>query len=102
MAITNLIEGANMIRFEMAIFSIEEPIGSWRINLQKIGIRIVTKARNPSFDLPFIFAIRKHIKENQIAILHCHKYIPWVYGVLASFVKKDNQDKFNYLKLAIL
>lgn len=88
MVIKNLIEGSDDKLFDMSIFCIEEPIGPWGVDLQKNGLKITAKARQPGFDTSLIFAIRKHIKDNQIDIMHCHQYTPWVYGVLAAFGTK--------------
>lgn len=88
MVIKNLIEGADKDQFDMSIFCIEQPLGPWGVELQKSGIAITTKARQPGFDTSLIFAIRKFIKHNNIDILHCHQYTPWVYGVLAALGTK--------------
>jgi glycosyltransferase involved in cell wall biosynthesis len=88
MVIKNLIEGSDNDLFDMSIFCIEEPIGPWGIDLQNNGLQITAKARQPGFDTSLIFAIRKHIKDHKIDIVHCHQYTPWVYGVLAAFGTK--------------
>ena len=88
MVIKNLIEGSDANLFEMSIFCIEQPIGPWGIDLQNKGLKIVAKARQPGFDILLIFAIRKHLKDNQIDVVHCHQYTPWVYGVLAALGTK--------------
>jgi glycosyltransferase involved in cell wall biosynthesis len=88
MVVKNIIQGADRSIFEMSIFCIEKPIGPWGIDLQKSGINIDAKERKPGFDISLIFAIRKHLKANNIALLHCHQYTPWVYGVLAAFGTK--------------
>jgi glycosyltransferase involved in cell wall biosynthesis len=88
MVIKNLIESSEHNLFDMSIFCIEEPIGPWGLVLQSNGLKITAKARQPRFDTSLIFAIRKHIKNNKIDILHCHQYTPWVYGVLSAFGTK--------------
>ncbi|MGS2721739.1 glycosyltransferase [Paraglaciecola aestuariivivens] len=88
MVIKNLIEGSDSNLFEMSIFCIEEPLGPWGIDLQKSGIPITSKARKSGFDTSLISAIRQHIKTNNIDIIHCHQYTPWVYGVLAALGTK--------------
>jgi glycosyltransferase involved in cell wall biosynthesis len=88
MVIKNLIEGSDPEIFDMSIFCIEKPIGPWGIELQNKGIKITAQARQPGFDIPLIFAIRKHIKTQDIDVLHCHQYTPWVFGVLAAFGTK--------------
>jgi glycosyltransferase involved in cell wall biosynthesis len=88
MVIKSLIEGSDPQQFEMSIFCIEAPIGPWGIELQNSGIKISTVERKPSFDMSLLFALRNHIKENKIDVIHCHQYTPWVYGVLAAFGTK--------------
>jgi glycosyltransferase involved in cell wall biosynthesis len=88
MVIKNLIKGINHELFDMSIYCIEEPIGPWGRDLESNGIQITAQARQPGFDNSLIFAIRKHIKNNKIDVLHCHQYTPWVYGVLAAFGTK--------------
>lgn len=83
--IKNLIEASDSEFFEMSIFCIETPIGPWGIEMQNAGLPITATSRKIGFDISLIFAIRKHIKTDNIAILHCHQYTPWVYGVLAAF-----------------
>lgn len=88
MVIKNLIEGSDDNLFDMSIFCIEEPIGPWGLDLENNGLQITSKARKPGFDTSLIFAIRRHLKDNQINIIHCHQYTPWVYGVLAALGTK--------------
>ncbi|MDP5032329.1 glycosyltransferase family 4 protein [Paraglaciecola sp.] len=88
MVIKNLIESSDPRLLDMSIYCIEEPIGPWGVALQKNGIQITAKARDPGFDISLIFAIRKHIKNQNIDVLHCHQYTPWIYGVLAAWGTK--------------
>ena len=83
--IKNLIQGSDKTLFDMSIFCIEEPIGPFGQMLIEDGIQITAHQRTDGFDLKLISAIRKHIKEYNIDILHCHQYTPWVYGALAAF-----------------
>lgn len=86
MVIQNIINGLNGIAFQMSIFCIEKPLGPWGLELEKKGIRIEQEQRKEGFDLNLIQKIRKHIKLNNIDIIHCHQYTPWVYGALASLL----------------
>lgn len=88
MVIKNIIEGNGNTGIEMSIFCIEAPLGPWGQELQANGIHITTKERKPGFDVSLIFALRKHIKQQAIDVLHCHQYTPWVYGALASIGTK--------------
>ncbi|MDT0593601.1 glycosyltransferase family 4 protein [Glaciecola petra] len=88
MVIKNIIEDNQTEAFEMSIFCIEEPIGPWGKELMERGLKIYSQHRSDGFDIGMIKAIRKQIKENNIDVLHCHQYTPWVYGVLASIGMK--------------
>ena len=84
MVIKNLIEANTDDSIDMSIFCIESPLGPWGEQLKQSGIHVKEKSRQPGFDVKLIKAIRSHIKENQIDILHCHQYTPWVYGTIAA------------------
>ncbi|MEQ3660125.1 MAG: glycosyltransferase [Glaciecola sp.] len=84
MVIKNIIEGSDSNDLEMSIFCIEEPIGPWGKELQENGTSIFSKNRKPGFDFSLIGAIREVIKKENIDVVHCHQYTPWVYGVLAT------------------
>ncbi|MBL52367.1 MAG: glycosyltransferase [Aestuariibacter sp.] len=84
MVVKNLIEGFDDPAFKMSIFCIEAPLGPWGQDLANAGITITTVARQPGFDRGLIKAIRQHLREHNIDIIHCHQYTPWVYGVLAA------------------
>lgn len=88
MVIKNIIEGSNTQLFDMSIFCIEEPLGPWGVELKNAGTQVEAKERKPGFDTSLISAIRQHIKNNNVDIIHCHQYTPWVYGVLAAFGTK--------------
>jgi hypothetical protein len=83
MVIKSLVKGTVNRQFEMSTFCIE-------------------KLRCSSFNFPNIFTVLKSNKEKQITIPLKKQYKTWAHEVLASFVTIYNQDKFNYLKLAIL
>jgi len=68
----------------MSIFCIEAPLGPWGQALQENGIQVAEHNRKPGFDKALINSIRQHIKSQDIDILHCHQYTPWVYGTLAA------------------
>jgi glycosyltransferase involved in cell wall biosynthesis len=84
MVIKNIIESDAARAFTMSVFCIEEPIGPWGEMLRKNTINVASHARQPGFDKALIGVLRKHIRENNIDILHCHQYTPWVYGTLAA------------------
>ena len=84
MVIKNLIKGNTYPSIEMSIYCIESPLGPWGKELEASGIKITSDERQPQLDFKLIRKLRKHIKKNEIDILHCHQYTPWVYGALAA------------------
>lgn len=88
MVIKNIIEGNTDANIEMSIYCIEAPLGPWGEELKASGTPIAVEERQPGFDKSLISKIRKHIKDNNIDILHCHQYTPWVYGTLAAAFTK--------------
>lgn len=84
MVIKNIIEGSDAAKYEMSIFCIEQPIGPWGKELEENGTEIFSKHRKDGFDLSLITEIRACIRNQNIDIIHCHQYTPWVYGVLAA------------------
>lgn len=87
MVIKNIIEGNRQPHHKMSIFCIEEPIGPWGQDLQKTGIEVTSVNRGIGFDKNIIKAIRKHITQYNIHVVHCHQYTPWVYATLACLGK---------------
>lgn len=88
MVIKNIIEGNSDANIEMSIYCIEAPLGPWGEDLKASGTQITVEERQPGFDKSLISKIRRHIKDNDIDILHCHQYTPWVYGTLAAAFTK--------------
>jgi len=82
--IKNLIESNNQTYFDMSILCLESPLGPFGDQLKENGISIHCLARKQGLDLSLINNIRRHIKSNEIQIIHCHQYTPWVYGLLAT------------------
>jgi len=86
--IKNLIEGSDTNTFDMSIFCLEQPVGPFGEMLLAQGIRIDTIQRKKGFDTSLIKAIKKHLSKNNIDVLHCHQYTPWVYGTFAAIGTK--------------
>ena len=85
MVIKNIIDGfKTQSKIEMSVLCIESPLGPFAEELQKDGVKFVELNRQPGFDLNLIKNIRQSIKNNNIDIIHCHQYTPWVYGVIAA------------------
>ena len=81
-----LVNNADESLFENSIVCIEGEIGPIGQQLQKSGTRFHVLNRNPGFDIKLIKSVRKIITTENIDIVHCHQYTPYVYGVLASLV----------------
>ena len=85
MVIKNIIEGNSDPNITMSIFCIESPLGPWGEELKNTSlIDVAVAEREPGFDFELIKQLRQHIKTNEINIVHCHQYTPWVYGTLAT------------------
>lgn len=82
--IKNLIEGSDSNTFDMSIFCLEQPVGPFGEMLLTQGINIDTVQRKKGFDISLIKTIKKHLSKNNIDVLHCHQYTPWVYGTFAA------------------
>ena len=89
MVIKNLIDGADKSQFDMSVLCIESPLGPFAEDLIKDGIKFHELNRQPGFDKSLIKNIRKIIKQNNIDIIHCHQYTPWVYGVIAAMFTRS-------------
>ncbi|MDG1734058.1 MAG: glycosyltransferase [Thalassotalea sp.] len=82
--IKNIIQGSDKNKLDMSVLCIESPLGPFAQELLDDGIVFHQLNRKPRFDYSLIKSIRSIIKTNQIDILHCHQYTPWVYGALAA------------------
>ncbi len=88
MVIKNLVEANEDRGIQMSIFCIEEPLGPWGDSLQANGLKIESSHRKLGFDTSLILKLRAYIKANEIDVVHCHQYTPWVYGALAALFTK--------------
>jgi hypothetical protein len=84
MVIKNIIEGCDTNLFSMSVLCIEAPLGPFAEELQNNGTPFFELQRQPGFDTSLIKSIRQIIKANNVDIIHCHQYTPWVYGVIAA------------------
>ena len=86
MVIKNIIEGCDNKSFQLSIYCIEPNLGPWGQELMDRGLTVSIYERRQGFDFSLIKALRKYIRDNNIDIIHCHQYTPWVYGALASLM----------------
>lgn len=86
MVIKNIIEGCDNKSFQMSIYCIEPTLGPWGQELKDRGLIVSSYARREGFDFTLIRTLRAYIRDNNIDIIHCHQYTPWVYGALASLM----------------
>ncbi|NTS78278.1 glycosyltransferase [Catenovulum sp. SM1970] len=87
MVIKGLVEGS-VDRFDVEILCLEPRLGPFGEHLVEQGIKVTNLNWLGGFNVDLIKGIRQYIKENDVDILHCHQYTPWVYGTLASLFCK--------------
>lgn len=83
--IFQLVKNADSTLFDNLILCIEGEVGAIGKQLQDTGTQFHTLTRTPGFDLNLIKAVRQLIKSEEIDVVHCHQYTPYVYGLLASY-----------------
>ncbi|NOG82704.1 MAG: glycosyltransferase [Planctomycetes bacterium] len=88
--IYNLIENTNQTQYDLSVLCLEPSIGPFGRKLQENGYEVVSFNRRPGFDITLISQIHDHITKNNIDILHCHQYTPYIYGLFASFFTGAN------------
>ncbi len=72
-------------RMHHQVVCIDGTVGAIGEQLRGRGTKVETITRRPGFDTRMIGALNRMIRAEQIDIVHCHQYTPWVYGCLASF-----------------
>jgi len=86
--IYQLVNHADKSLFDNSIACIEGEVGPIGQKLQQTGTTFHVLDRVPGFDNALIKAIRKLLQQNQIDIIHCHQYTPFVYGLFAAMFSK--------------
>lgn len=86
--IYNLIENSDKSKYDLSIICLDQPIGPFGIKLQKKGYKVTSFNRKPGFDLNLIRDICRYVLLNNVDVLHCHQYTPYVYGLLGSIFTK--------------
>lgn len=87
--IRQLVENTDPERFECSIMCIDGKIGELGQLLADNGFKLHTLARKPSgLDFNVIKQLKQFVKDNNIDVLHCHQYTPYIYGLFSSFGTK--------------
>lgn len=70
-------------RVQSMVVCLDEP-GAWAPELAGLHVPAVALGRQPGFQPALVLQIARLIKANNIDVVHCHHYSPYVYGLLAS------------------
>lgn len=82
--IATLVQGIDKTRFDVGILCLEKDLGPLGQKLREEGCPILNLDRSPGFDLSLVRQIQQLILSESIAVLHCHQYTPYIYGVLGA------------------
>ncbi len=82
--ITQLVRNLDSGVYENRIACTDGQVGLLGEALQQQGYEFEIFSRQPGFDRELIKSIRAVLNRDQIDIIHCHQYTPFVYGVLAA------------------
>ena len=87
--ILQLIKHTDESVFNNSVVCIEGKIGAIGEKLKTTGTEFHLFNRQPGFDINLIKSVRQILVKNEIDIVHCHQYTPYVYGVLAALTCKS-------------
>ena len=76
--IFQLVNHADKSLFENSIVCLEGEIGPIGQQLQESGTSFHILNREPGFDINLIKSVRKIISSENIDVVHCHQYTPYV------------------------
>lgn len=82
--IRQLVLAATSLGVVCEILCIDGEVGAIGKALQEQGISIATVKRTPGFDRNLIGMIRTYVRKNEIDVVHCHQYTPYLYGFLGA------------------
>ena len=88
--IYNLIENTDSSKYDVSILCLDQPVGPFGIQLQKKGYGVTALKRKPGFDISLVRQIRRYVSNNNIDVLHCHQYTPYVYGFMGGAFNECN------------
>ena len=70
-------------RADSMVCCLDEP-GGWAAELEALHVPVVALRRQPGFQPLLAVQIARLMKANDIDVVHCHHYSPYVYGLIAS------------------
>jgi glycosyltransferase involved in cell wall biosynthesis len=70
-------------RVQSMVCCLDEP-GGWAAELEGLHVPVVALGRQPGFQPSLAVQIARLIKANDIDVVHCHHYSPYVYGLIAA------------------
>ena len=70
-------------RVDSSVCCLDEP-GDWAAELAALNIPVTSLSRQPGFHPALALELARLIKAQQIDVVHCHHYSPYVYGLLAT------------------
>jgi glycosyltransferase involved in cell wall biosynthesis len=82
--ISQLVKNLDASRFDCSIACIDGEVGMIGEELQQGGVPFHVFHRTAGFDRELIRQLKALLKEQQIDIIHCHQYTPYVYGAMAA------------------
>jgi glycosyltransferase involved in cell wall biosynthesis len=82
--IRQLVSNLDPDRYCNSILCIDGQIGETGQQTRDAGIDVHTLKHAPGFDRTLVRDIKKLLRDEQIDLVHCHQYTPWLYGWAAS------------------
>lgn len=70
-------------RIDSVVCCLDQP-GDWAAELAPLNIPVTSLSRQPGFHPGLALELARVIKANNIDVVHCHHYSPYVYGLLAT------------------
>jgi glycosyltransferase involved in cell wall biosynthesis len=64
---------------------LDEP-GAWAAEITALGVPVISLGRTPGFHPSLARRLARVIREQQVNVVHCHHYSPYVYGWLATWL----------------
>ena len=86
--IRQIVLNTESLKVEHTIICLDGKIGELGQLLKAEDITVERFYRKSGLDFKLIKELRRYINKNNVDILHCHQYTPYVYGVLASIFTK--------------